>query len=73
MSFVVTLKSISVLNHVISRKREKGTLAVRQVLALDQPGSIFVRKFLPSAIYGLLRRTKAVAAERGFSHVWVRS
>ena len=73
VSFVVTLKSISVRDHVILKKRQKGNLTVRQVLALDQPGSIFVREFLPSAIYGLLRRTKAVAAERGFKYVWVRS
>ena len=73
VSFVVTLKSISVRDHVILRKRQKGNLTVRQVLALDQPGSIFVREFLPSEIYGLLRRTKAVAAARGFKYVWVRS
>ena len=73
VSFVVTLKSISLRDHVILRKRQKGNLTVRQVLALDQPGSIFVREFLPSEIYGLLRRTKAVAAARGFKYVWVRS
>ena len=69
VSFVVTLKSISVRDHDVLKKRQKGNLTVRQV----QPGSIFVREFSPSAIYGLLRRTKAVAAERGFKYVWVRS
>ena len=73
MSFILTLESISVRDHIIFKKRQKGNLTVRQVLALNQPGSIFVREFLPSAIYGLLRRTKAVAAERGFKYVWVRS
>ena len=48
VSFVVTLKSISVRDHVLLKKRQKGNLTVRQVLALDQPGSIFVREFLPS-------------------------
>ena len=73
VSFVVTLKSISIRGHVIFNKRQKGNLTVRQVLSLDQPGSIFVREFLPSAIHGLLRRTEAVAAERRFKYVWVRS
>ena len=73
MSFVVTLKSISVRDHVISKKREKGNSTVRQVLALDEPGSICVRSFLPSAIHSLLHRTKTVAAQREFKYVWMRS
>ena len=72
MYFVVTLKSINIHDHVISQKGEKGNVTVKQILALDQPGSIFVREFLPSAIYGFLRRTKTVAAKPGYKYVWVK-
>ena len=73
LSFIVTLKSPGIHDHIISRKRAKGNLIISQVFALDQPGSVFVREFLPSAVYGLLRRTKAVAARRGYKYVWVRT
>ena len=73
MSFVVTLKSSRIDDHVISKKREKRNLTVKLVLALDQPGSIFVRELLPSAVYGLLCRTKAVAAKQRYKYVWVKS
>ena len=48
LSFIVTLKSSGIRDHIISRKRAKGNLTVNQVFALDQPGSVFVREFLPS-------------------------
>ena len=38
---------------------------------MDQRGSVFVKEFLLSAVYGLLRRTKATAARRGYKYVWV--
>ena len=62
LSFIVTLKSPGIRDHIISRKRAKGNLTISQVFALDQPGSVFVREFLSSAVYELLRRTKAAAA-----------
>ena len=73
LSFIITLKSPGIRDHIISRKRAKGNLTISQVFALDQPGSVFVREFLPSAVYGLLRRTKAAAARRGYKYVWVRT
>ena len=73
LSFIVTVKSPGIRDHIISRKRAKGNLTISQVFALDQPGSVFVREFLPSAVYGLLRRTKAAAARRGYKYVWVRA
>ena len=73
LSFIVTLKSSGIRDHIISRKRAKGNLTISQVFASDQPGSVFVREFLPSAVYGLLRRTKAAAARRGYKYVWVRA
>ena len=65
VSSVVTLKSISVRDHVISKKREKGNLTVRKVLALDQPGNFFVREFLLSATYGLLWRLSTDSSTSG--------
>ena len=73
LSFIITLKSPGIRDHIISRKRAKGNLTISRVFALDQPGSVFVREFLPSAVYGLLRRTKAAAARRGYKYVWVRT
>ena len=73
LSFIVTLKSPGIRDHIISKKRAEGNLTISQVFALDQPGSVFVRDFLPSAVYGLLRRTKAAAARRGYKYVWVRA
>ena len=40
---------------------------------VNRPGTIFVREFLPAAVYSLLRRTKVVAAWWGYKHVWIRS
>ena len=73
LSFIVTLKSSGIHDHIISKKRAKGNLTIGQVFASDQPGSVFVREFLPSAVYGLLRRTKAAAAQRGYKYVCVRA
>ena len=73
LSFIVTLKSPVIRDHIISRKRAKENLTISQVFALDQPGSVFVSEFLPSTVYGLLRRTKAAAARRGYKYVWVRA
>ena len=66
-------KSPVIRDHIISRKRAKGNLIISQVFALDQPGSVFVSEFLPSTVYGLLRRTKAAAARRSYKYVWVRA
>ena len=73
LSFILTLKSPGIRDHMMSRKRAKGNLTISQVFALDHPGSVFVREFLPSAVYGLLRHTKAAAARRGYKNVWVRA
>ena len=73
LSFIVTLKSPGIRDHIISRKRAKGNLTISQVFAFDQPGNVFVREFLPSAVYGLLHRTKAAAARRDYKYVWVRA
>ena len=32
-----------------------------------------MREFLPAAVYSLLQRTKFVAAQRGYKHVWAES
>ena len=40
LSFIVTLKSPGIRDHIISRKRAKGNLTISQVFALDQPGSV---------------------------------
>ena len=45
LSFIVTLKSSGIREHIISRKHAKGNLTIGQVFALDQPGSVFVRGF----------------------------
>ena len=73
LSFIVTLKSSGIHDHITSRKRAKGNLTISQVSALDQLGSGFVREFLPLYVYGLLRRTKAASARRGYKYVWVRA
>ena len=73
MSFVVTLKSMSIRDPVICKNCEMGNCTIKQILALDQPSSIFVIEFLASSVYGLLRHKEAVAANQRYKHVWVRS
>ena len=69
--FIVALKSLSIRDHIIFRKRQIKNLTINKVFAVDWPGKIFVREFLPAAVYGLLRRTKFAAAQRGYKHAWV--
>ena len=66
LSFIVTLKSLSIHNHIVSRDRQIKNLTINKVFAVDRPGKIFVREFLPAAVYGLLQLTKVVAAQRGY-------
>ena len=68
LSFVVTLKSLSIRDHIVSRKRQIKNLSIIKVFAVDEPGKIYVREFLSAAVYGLLRRTKILAALRGYKH-----
>ena len=73
LSFIVTLKSLSIRDHIISRKHQMKNLTINKVFAVDWPGEIFVHEFLPVAVYGCLRRTKVLAVQRGYKHVWVGS
>ena len=43
---------------------------INKVFVVDWPGKIFVREFLPAAVYGLLRRTKDLPRS---NPDWVRS
>ena len=40
LSFIVTLISTSIRDHIISKKRAKGNLTVNQVFALDRPDRV---------------------------------
>ena len=73
LSYIVTLKSLRTRDHIISRKRQIKNLIIDKVFAVGRPGKIFVREFFPVVVYGLLRRTKVVADQRGYKHVWVGS
>ena len=72
-SLLVGLKSPKVRDFIMTKKREHKNLTVKEVFGLDRPGSIFIKEFLPSPVYGLLRRTKAVAVRAGFKYIWTRS
>ena len=48
-------------------------LTVKDVFAIDKPGNISIREFLPAPIYSLLRRTKDLASRAVFKYVWTRS
>ena len=72
-SLLVVLKSPRVRDFIMDKKREHKELTVREIFGLDQQGNVFVKEFLPASVYGLLRRTKAVAAHAGFKYVWTRS
>ena len=61
LSFIVNLKSLSIGDHIVSRKRQITNLTIYKVFEVNRPGKIFVREFLPAAVYGLLRRTKVVS------------
>ena len=73
LSYIVTLKSLRIRDYIVSRKHWIKDLVINKVFAVDRPGKIFVREVLPAAVYGLLRRTKVVAAQRGYKHVRIRS
>ena len=72
-SLLVVLKSPRVRDFIMDKKREHKELTVKEVFGLDQQGNVFVKEFLPASVYGLLRRTKAVAAHAEFKYVWTRS
>ena len=72
-SLMVVLKSPKVRDFIIAKKREHKELTVKRVFGLDQPGNVSVKEFPPGPVYGLLRRTKDVAARAGFEYVWKRS
>ena len=72
-SFIVTHKSLSIRDRIVFRESQIKNRTIKKVLAVDRLGKIFVREFLPAAVYGLLRRTKIVAARRGYKPFWVRS
>ena len=73
LSFIVTLKSRKICDHIVSRNCQIKNLTINKIFAVDWPGKIFVGEFLPAAVYGLLRRTKIVTAQRGYKHIWVGS
>ena len=62
LSFIVNVKSLSIRDHIVSRKRQIKNLTINKVFAVDRPVKIFVSEFLPAAVYGFLRCTKVVAA-----------
>ena len=43
LPFIVTLKSLNIRDHIISKKRQKKNLSINRILAVDQTGSIFRR------------------------------
>ena len=59
LSFIVTLKSLSIRDHIISRKCQIKNLTINKVFAVDWPGKIFVCEFFAC---GCLR---LVAAHQG--------
>ena len=73
LSFIITLESLSIRNHIISRKRQIKSLTINNVFAVDRPGKMYVHEFLPAADYGLFRRTKVVAGQQAYKYTWVRS
>ena len=49
--FIVTLKSLSIRDHIVSGKHKKKNLTINKVFAVDRPGKIFVHEFLSAAVY----------------------
>ena len=69
LSYVVTLASGVVRDHIIDKKRVKRLLTVKEVL--DVNSNIYVNEFLHSRIYNLLRQAKARAKQAHYGSVWV--
>ncbi|XP_046749845.1 uncharacterized protein LOC124413360 [Diprion similis] len=69
-SFVVSLKSARVRDFIIKKKREKKSLSVSDVFAIDSPGFIFVNELLPSDLFNLLLKTKAKAKAASYKYIW---
>lgn len=72
-SFLVILKSQSVRNFILDKKRTKKNLSIEEVFGSKIQGSVYVNEFLPPALYNLFRLTKAQARSKGYKYVWVRS
>ncbi|XP_046750616.1 uncharacterized protein LOC124413873 [Diprion similis] len=72
-AFIITLKSAMIKDFIISKKREKKDLTVREVFSLNSSGKIFLNEFLPPNIYKLLRQTKAMALQLQYQYVWPKS
>ena len=53
---IVRFKTTSVRDFILSKKCDKGNLTINKVFSINKQGNIFVRKFLPTASYVLLRR-----------------
>ncbi|KAK0087668.1 hypothetical protein PV326_005084 [Microctonus aethiopoides] len=71
-SYIVRFKSEHVARHVITLKRRKGILTLKEVFSSNVIGNIYVNEFLPPQVHALYRKTKELAKLHKFKYVWVK-
>lgn len=73
-SLIVRFKSVDICDFLMEGKRKAGKITVTEVFGDEIlptiKGLMFVNELLPSRVYKLLKRTKQVALERKYKHVW---
>lgn len=73
ISFIVSLKSPQVRDHVLKKKRDKRDLSLNDVFNNGSSKRIYVKELLPSDVYRRLLLTKTRAASAGYKYVWSRA
>lgn len=73
-TIIVKMKSKTMRDHVVSLKRDKKRINVKDLWSMshpDHPGQIFINEELPQSTYNLYRRAKA-KAKSTHSSAWIR-
>lgn len=75
-SLIAKFKSIDICYHIMDVKRKHGKLTIADIfgdtnLAALQ-GTLFVNELLPSSVYKLFKKTKEIATNKGYKHIWTR-
>lgn len=72
-SFIVRIKTKFIRDHIMEKRRAKGTILNKDVFFPTATGSIYVNEMLPPSVYSLYRKTKLRATALHYKYSWQRA